>query len=156
MHEPISATHKTQVSDWRSQRFQDVAAAVQIGRSFSMLGGTPRMGFLSKKLTGLRSKLEKTVGMIGKSSWHGTWWNPIVYHTTMSFFSIGRSLGIGKKENTQKESWRKNQVRDPCPILAGFGTYLSLQTASVSSPLLWYTNSPPAHSSLLLYGVTQI
>jgi hypothetical protein len=34
--------------------------------------------------------------------------------------------------------------------------YLSDQVASVSSPLLWYTNSPPAHSSVLLRGVTQI
>jgi hypothetical protein len=31
------------------------------------------MGLLSKKFTGLRSKLDDTVGMMGKSSWHGTW-----------------------------------------------------------------------------------
>lgn len=51
---------------WRSASMGHAeAAAVQIGRSFSRLGGTRSMGLLSKKLTGLRSKLEDTVGMMG-------------------------------------------------------------------------------------------
>lgn len=51
---------------WRSASMgQAEAAAVQIGKSFSRLGGTRSMGLLSKKLTGLRSKLEDTVGMMG-------------------------------------------------------------------------------------------
>jgi hypothetical protein len=48
------------------------AAGLQTGKSFSTLGGIRRIGLLSKKLTGFRSKLDDTVGMIGKSSWHGT------------------------------------------------------------------------------------
>uniref|UniRef100_J3LWC2 Uncharacterized protein n=1 Tax=Oryza brachyantha TaxID=4533 RepID=J3LWC2_ORYBR len=67
-------------------------AAAQTGKSFSRVGRCLRMGLLSKKFTGLRSKLDDTVGMMGKSSWHGTWWNPSVYHSTRSVFSIGRSL----------------------------------------------------------------
>jgi hypothetical protein len=51
---------------------QAEAAGLQTGKSFSTLGGIRRIGLLSKKLTGFRSKLDDTVGMIGKSSWHGT------------------------------------------------------------------------------------
>lgn len=47
------------------------AAGLQTGKSFSTLGGNRRMGLLSKKLTGFSSKLDDTVGIIGKSSWHG-------------------------------------------------------------------------------------
>jgi len=50
---------------------QAEAAALQIGRSFGELGGILRIGLLSKKLTGFISKLDDTVGIIGKSSWHG-------------------------------------------------------------------------------------
>ncbi|GER28007.1 tubby like protein 2 [Striga asiatica] len=47
---------------------QAEASALQIGSSSSTFGGILRMGFLSKKFTGFRSKLDDTVGMIGKSS----------------------------------------------------------------------------------------
>ena len=47
---------------------QTEAAASQTGRSFSTLGGIRRIGLLSKKLTGFRSKLDETVGITGKSS----------------------------------------------------------------------------------------
>lgn len=47
---------------------QAEAEALQIGRSFSSFGGAPRIGLLSKKFTGFRSKLDDTVGIIGKSS----------------------------------------------------------------------------------------
>lgn len=82
----------------RRQRigFQAEAAALQTGRSFSTFGGIRRMGLLSKKFTGFKSKLEDTVGIMGKSSWHGIWWNPSVYQRTMSLFSIDRSLGKAK------------------------------------------------------------
>jgi hypothetical protein len=72
--------------------------AVQMGRSSSLVGRCLRMGLLSKKLTGLRSKLDDTVGMMGKSSWHGMWWNPSVYHSTRSLFSIGRSLLVDPRQ----------------------------------------------------------
>lgn len=39
-----------------------------MGRSFSTVGGILRMGLLSKKFTGFRSKLDDTVGITGKSS----------------------------------------------------------------------------------------
>lgn len=71
---------------------QAEAVRLHTGRSFGLLGAVLRIGFRSKKLTGLRSKLDSTVGMIGKSSWHGIWWNPNVYHNTTSLFSIGLSL----------------------------------------------------------------
>lgn len=76
------------------------SAAVQTGRSLAKWGGALRIGLRSKKFTGLRSKLADTVGIIGKSSWHGIWWNPIVYHKTMSLFSIGRSLLMQKKKHS--------------------------------------------------------
>ena len=50
------------------------------------------MGLRSKKFVGFSSKLAVTVGMTGKSSWHGTWWNPIVYQSVISLFSISRFL----------------------------------------------------------------
>lgn len=50
---------------------QDVAAGRHTGRSFSNMGAALRTGLLSKKLTGFRSKLDDTVGITGKSSWHG-------------------------------------------------------------------------------------
>ena len=51
--------------------FHAEAECLQTGKSSSTLGGILRIGLLSKKLTGFKSKLEDTVGMIGKSSWHG-------------------------------------------------------------------------------------
>jgi hypothetical protein len=78
------------------------AVAAQTGRSFSWVGRCLRMGLLSKKLTGLRSKLDDTVGMMGKSSWQGMWWNPKVYHNTMSLFSIGRSLFVQAIRNIEQ------------------------------------------------------
>lgn len=47
------------------------AMGLQTGRSSSKLGRARSIGLLSKKLTGLRSKLDDTVGITGKSSWHG-------------------------------------------------------------------------------------
>ena len=47
---------------------QTESAGSQTGRSFSRLGGIRRIGLLSKKLTGFKSKLDETVGIIGKSS----------------------------------------------------------------------------------------
>jgi len=44
---------------------QAESRALQTGKSLSKLGGTLRIGFLSKKLTGFRSKLADTVGMTG-------------------------------------------------------------------------------------------
>lgn len=44
---------------------QAESRALQTGKSSSKLGGTPRIGFLSKKLAGFKSKLDDTVGMIG-------------------------------------------------------------------------------------------
>lgn len=41
------------------------AAALQVGSSFSTYGATLSTGFLEKKFTGLRSKPDDTVGMIG-------------------------------------------------------------------------------------------
>jgi hypothetical protein len=35
------------------------------------MGAAFRIGLLSKKLTGFSSKLDDTVGITGKSSWHG-------------------------------------------------------------------------------------
>lgn len=51
-------------------------------------GITLSTGLLSKKLVGRSSNPPLRVGIIGKSSWQGTWWKPIVYHSTMSLFSI--------------------------------------------------------------------
>jgi hypothetical protein len=44
---------------------QAESCALQTGKSSLKLGGILKIGFLSKKLTGFRSKLEDTVGMIG-------------------------------------------------------------------------------------------
>ena len=63
----------------------------------SICGLTLRSGFLSKKLEGRSSKPLLKVGIIGKSSWLGTWWNPTVYHTTMSLFSISLFLHLYHK-----------------------------------------------------------
>jgi len=41
----------------------------QTGRSCSKFGAALRIGLRSKKFTGFKSKLEETVGIIGKSSW---------------------------------------------------------------------------------------
>lgn len=54
--------------------------------------------------------------------------------------------------HSETKSTHNSPLHQYCSIVP----YLSDQTASVSSPLLWYTNSPPAHSSLSLYGVTHI
>src|ERR1700690_3936268 len=52
--------------------------------------GKSTAGFRAKKSKGRNSNSCHAVGMIGQSSGRGTWWKPIVYHTTMSVFSIGR------------------------------------------------------------------
>lgn len=47
---------------------QAKAAGLQTGKSFSTFGAIRRMGLISKKFSGFRSKLDDTVGIIGKSS----------------------------------------------------------------------------------------
>ena len=52
-------------------KIQEEALGRQTGKSFSKAGAARRIGLLSKKLTGFSSKPDVTVGIIGKSSWHG-------------------------------------------------------------------------------------
>lgn len=129
----------------------------QKGKSFWKVGGARRIGLLSKKLTGFRSKLDVTVGITGKSSWHGMWWNPTVYHNTISLLSIGRSLFlIIKIKLNQYKLMGKMWISKFSFFFFSTNLYLSDHTASVSSPLLWYTKSPPAHCSDRSYAVTHI
>lgn len=65
---------------------------------------------------------------------------------------LDRSIPIWSMQ--QSNSLRVTSFNWSHPTVQKF--YLSDQTAKLSSPSFWYTNSPPAHSSLLLYGVTQI
>lgn len=71
---------------------QVCSLAWQTGRSFGKYGGIPSIGFWLRKLTGFNLKPTLSDGMIGKSSWHGIWWRPTTYQTTISLFSIALSL----------------------------------------------------------------
>lgn len=55
-----SAYHGTKLKGSQAK-----SRGLQTGKSSSKVGGILRIGFLSKKFTGLRSKLDDTVGMIG-------------------------------------------------------------------------------------------
>src|SRR5438045_3722057 len=51
--------------------------------------GKSTAGFRAKKSNGRSSNSCQAAGIMGQSSGRATWWNPIVYQTTMSVFSIG-------------------------------------------------------------------
>lgn len=52
--------------------------------------GKSSASFRLKKFRGFNSTSCQTVGNTGQSSELGTWCSPIVYHTTISVFSIAR------------------------------------------------------------------
>lgn len=75
------------------------------------LGLVFTMGLRSKKFVGFSSKLAVAVGMMGKSSWHGTWWNPIVYQSVISLFSISRFLYQAKpSHHVTNLSWEETHL----------------------------------------------
>ena len=57
-------------------------------------GGTSSAGLRSKKPTGFSEKPMYDTGMTGQSSGRTTWWEPNVYQTTTSVFSIGSSFFV--------------------------------------------------------------
>lgn len=107
-------------------------------------------GFLSKKLDGRTSNAPLIVGITGKSSWYGTWCRPTVYHSTMSssfilLFLPQHSHAVAVHAMSYIYGIDKSQVME---------TYLLLQAAKLSSPVLCSAYSPDTYFSDLLYGVT--